>query len=175
MPYGGQWTPGWQIHIANLDGDTSEDVFVYSAESGEWYKCFNRGSGNFVYAGGKWAGGWTVKIGDLNGDGQDDVFVYSPNTGDWYSCLNGAGNQFTYRTGKWSPGWTLTIGDLNGDERADLFVYSSTDGVLVPLPERRRRRVRLPVRSVSSEPPCRHELEGVGTRFSRLHFCNTGL
>ena len=120
-PTGG-WATGWEIRVADFNGDGLDDLFLYAPTTGVWVKVINSGGG-FTYFSQGWQPGLRVFIVELNGDGRSDVFLSNPATGVWFTCVS---------TGTGTGGFTYGTGRM-GDRVADL-----------PRRLRRRRPDRLP-------------------------------
>jgi photosystem II stability/assembly factor-like uncharacterized protein len=127
-PSGG-WAPGWSISVADFNGDRFDDFFLYSRQTGVFYKVINTGAG-FRYFGQGWRPGFDIYIVDFNGDRKSDVFIHDPLNGTWFTCISsGDGTEgFTYIGGGWATGWQITPADFDGNGRADLFLYDRATG-----------------------------------------------
>lgn len=127
-----RFTPaGWDIHLADFDGDDVTDLFLYNPSTGQWWKGINNRSGAFAWADtGTWSPGWMVKVGDFDGNDRADIFVYHASIGAWYVCLSPLSgvSGFSYVPGSWSPAWQVYVTNLDGNASDDIFVYSPTTG-----------------------------------------------
>ncbi len=56
----GVWAPGWQVHLADLNGNGRVDVVLYNPTSGQWFRCLNAATGVFSYTTGVWQPGLTI-------------------------------------------------------------------------------------------------------------------
>jgi hypothetical protein len=125
----GGWAAGWDVSIADFNGDGRDDVFLYSGRTGDWFKVINTTTG-FVYFGQAWQTGFNTHVLDLNGDGRDDVFVYNPATGGGYACISlgdGTGG-FSYSPTHWAPGFRVLTADWDANGHGDLFIHRPIGG-----------------------------------------------
>jgi hypothetical protein len=51
---------GWQVSVADLDGDGRTDVLLYRPTDGVWFTALNTGPGTFKWTTGNWGTEWTV-------------------------------------------------------------------------------------------------------------------
>ncbi len=59
----GTWTPGWQVHVTDLNADGRSDVLLYQPTTGVWFQGITTGLGTFSFSNGTWATGLTVVAG----------------------------------------------------------------------------------------------------------------
>ena len=129
----GGWAVGWQIHVADFNGDGVDDIFLYSAATGVWVKAIKTGSA-FTYFSQRWAAGLSVYIVEFNGDGRADVFAYdAAASGAWSMCIStGTGTSgFSCATGGWRSGWQILPADFNADNLTDFLLYDPVAGIFV--------------------------------------------
>ena len=94
--------------MGDFDGDGSDDLFLHSATTGEWFQMISDGAGGFSVGGNQtWTTGWQLYPTDLNGDGRTDFLLYDPASGVWYQARNLVLGSFSYDSGFWSPGLTI--------------------------------------------------------------------
>jgi hypothetical protein len=134
--------PGWddmrphdQFYVANFDGDSDEDLYVFNGV--DWSIAYLEklvSRGNQIVAGTRWDGnvpGWDdllpndqFFVADINGDGQEDLYAY--NALDWNTQYLGAliSNGITDLTGFWQADW---IGEWNLSH-VDHFLVGNFNG-----------------------------------------------
>ncbi len=125
----GQWSPGFTVKAARLNGDGFMDLVVYNPVTGDGWNVINNGAGGFTYIRTALGPGWTIYPARLDGNVYDDLFLFNAQTGAWREMLSdGAGHLVAGASGNWSPGWQVSIVDLNGDGLDDVFVYNRSNG-----------------------------------------------
>jgi hypothetical protein len=125
----GGWAAGWDVAVADFNGDGRDDFFLYSSSTGDWFKVINTDAG-FTYFNQAWATGFNSHVLDLNGDGRDDVFIHNPRTGAGYACISlgdGTG-AFSYTETQWAPGFRVLVADFDGNGQSDLFIHRPIGG-----------------------------------------------
>ncbi len=56
----GQWSPGWDIYVVEVNGDRRSDLLLYGAGTGQWYQAVTTGPGTFSFGTGFFDPGATV-------------------------------------------------------------------------------------------------------------------
>ena len=102
------WVAGYELHVADFDGDRRDDVFLYDANTGSWATAVTTAPGHFALRAGTWTPGWIVATGDLNGDHRADVFLYNPETRQSGRCLTIQPGRFECAPGRWPRGAAIT-------------------------------------------------------------------
>jgi hypothetical protein len=128
----GGWAAGWDVSVADFNGDGRDDFFLYSSRTGDWFKVINTNAVRVVRS------GMADRVQharrgperrDFDGDGRSDLFIHRPIGGEYYKPISLGDGSFRYVGGGWASGWTSTIADLNGDGRSDVFLYYVANGV----------------------------------------------
>ena len=131
---GGQIAQGWGLNgdvpiVADLDGDSVDDVTVFRPADGSWWSIRSSLGAVGLFWG---AYGDIPAVADYDGDGWDDIAVWRPSDGYWWilQSTNGASmapNDILFR--QWGlPGDHPMPGDYTGDGTADLVVWRIADG-----------------------------------------------
>ena len=124
----GNWWPGWQRYVIDLNGDGLSDFFLYDPATGAWFKAFSTPDG-FTYEQGAWSPGWEIYPMLLNDDAFGDLFLFNRTTGQWYWAVGADAPGFSYPvTDTWLPEWQLHTGDFNGDGLGDVFLLKPEAG-----------------------------------------------
>ena len=113
----------------DLSGDGAGDVFLYRANTGDWWMAQNIPGEGFSYSQGKWSSqNLIVKAAQLTADARSDLILYDSATGQWRQALNNGSGGFTYGSGDWGPGWSIHVGRFNTDTLDDVLVYKPSTG-----------------------------------------------
>ena len=157
---GGSGASGWdlkqgdQFIVADIDGDTRDEVIVVSP-NGQWIGVLHEDSGGLSagwikndwvnHPGGSGASGWDLRqgdrffIADIDADSRDELVVVSPD-GQWIGVFqeSGGGLEATWLANDWvnhpggsgPNGWDLKFGDrffvsdVDADNRKEVLVSS---------------------------------------------------
>jgi hypothetical protein len=123
--------PSGETRLANIDGDYTPDVAVWSPNSGNWLSrnaswdtgvsptttFFNWGLGSF---------GDVPAPGDFDGDGKTDYSVYRNSTGTWYIKQSANNAWLVFRFGL--TGDVAVPNDYDGGGKTDIAVFRPSDG-----------------------------------------------
>ncbi len=145
-----QSLPGWtskagdQYHIADINGDGKDDLYVFNGN--DWNKEYmlllrsNGNSYNYIKRYDDAMPNWNMSnndkyyVADVNGDGKDDLYVY--NTADWSTqwlgtiVSDGSGVEAKTKQSDWIGGWNLgSVDNLIVDNRPtgnrdNLFIHN---------------------------------------------------
>jgi hypothetical protein len=123
----GQGLQMGDLHVADFNGDSRDDAFVYDTTSGNWTLLLST-AGMPTMTSGAWSAGWQAVVANLNGDNAADVMLWHAASGMWVQCIRDPSQAFVYRTGAWTPGGRLHAANMLGDARDELLRYDWRTG-----------------------------------------------
>jgi len=129
--HSGDWTPGWQVAVGDLDANGRDDIFISNPETGVWFHGLTDGAGGFSYRGGEALPEGRVHLVDFNGDRRHDLFVHDPEGDRWFVGVTDSTGAISFVGGEGAPDWTVHTANLDGNDWGDLLLLDPMSGAWV--------------------------------------------